>query len=206
MRLALTLLVPVVLVGCSNSNSRRAGASNPRDAQPPAAALMVAPATVQRACEEIRRSSARQTRRRVVCPPLIPKSRRATITYAGGVLSGRDFGPGYLFDGRDARGSSVYAGHWTFAGGQPAAVHTPLASGPGHLVGVSRTKARLAGQPVVIYRVTNGMTQLSGHVVVEWTWRGQAYQVSVHRWRSDRQGFAQATRMARAVIQVLRRK
>jgi hypothetical protein len=62
----------------------------------------------------------------------------------------------------------------------------------------------LAGQPVVIYRVAPGRALLSEHVVVEWTSRGQGYQVSVHRWRSDRQGFQQATEMATAVIRLLR--
>jgi hypothetical protein len=35
-------------------------------------------------------------------------------------------------------------------------------------------------------------------------WNAQAYQVSVHRWRGDRQGFEQATKMASAIIRLLR--
>ena len=62
----------------------------------------------------------------------------------------------------------------------------------------------IAGQRVAVYRIGGGASELSGHVAIEWTWHGQAYQVSVHRWLSDGQGVKQAKAMAAAVIGYLR--
>jgi hypothetical protein len=203
MRLALApFLIVFVIVGCSDAGGPKAGESG--DKRPPAFGLMLAPVSVKQACQSVRRRSAQQSDWRVVCPPLVPKSKRPDVTFAGGVLSSTNYGPGYLFDVRDAAGESVYAGHWTFASGRPAAVHTPLTSGPGNVIKFTRTRANLVGQRVLVFRVKPGLTELSGHVVVEWVWHGQAYQVSVHRWRSDRQGLEQATKMATAIIRQLR--
>lgn len=202
MRLPVALFFGVLAtVGCSDEGGPRAGGSGDRQ---PVFRLMLRPASVEQACGHVRRRSAQQSHWRVVCPPLVPRSKRPEVTYGGGVLSTTNFGPGYLIEGRDAAGASVYAGHWTFASGRPAAVHSPLASGPGHVIRFTRTRAHLVGQRVLIFRVKPGMTLLSGHVVIEWLWHGQAYQVSVHRWRSDRQGSEQATKMATAIIRQLR--
>jgi hypothetical protein len=202
MRLALALLFGAfATVGCSDAPGPRTAEASDK---PPALRLMLAPASVKQACQRVRRPSAQQSNWRVVCPPLVPRSKRLEVTYAGGVLSTTDFGPGYLIDGRDAAGESVYAGHWTFASGRPDAVRTPVTSGPGHVIKLTRTRANIGGQRVLVLRVKPGMTLLSGHVVVEWVWHGQAYQVSVHRWRSDRQGLEQAITMATAIIRQLR--
>src|ERR671936_223792 len=105
------VLIALVLVGCSKGGQPRSGSNS--DTSPPASRLMLAPASVKQACQHVSRRVARQSRWRVVCPPLIPKSKRPEVTYAGGVLSSSNFGPGYLLEGRDAAGASVYAGHWT---------------------------------------------------------------------------------------------
>jgi hypothetical protein len=167
--------------------------------------LEPAPAVVKGACAWVARAAKQQdTRWRTVCPAAVPRSFSTSVRYAGGVSSTTDLRAGYLIQGfsSDSSSSSLHNGHWTFAAGDPDAVHR-LLLGP-----TARSTTRgmvLAGTPVTIYRVARGTATLSGHVVVEWTRDGQAYQVSVHRWRSDRQGFALATGMAAATIRSLRR-
>jgi hypothetical protein len=168
--------------------------------------LMAAPATVHTACANIARKSHRQhSRWRVVCPPRIPDSANTAVSYAGGVLSTRNLRPGYLIDGRSPTpaNSSSYDGHWTFAAGDPQAVHAWITVNHQRF---TKQAAQLDRLPVSIYRLAPGSSELSSHLAIEWQWRGEAYQVSVHRWRSDRQGYVQAREMARATIRFLRRR
>jgi hypothetical protein len=184
----------------------------PQPAVPPVRyRMMPAPAIVTDACERIERASARSHARwRVICPPLVPWARDEHIHYAGGVLSTRGFQSGYLIDGWNPRDQSIspYGGHWTFGSGDRKSVHTWLALkdvGGRPQVTWTRRRASIGSQKVWIYRVRpRGMSELAGHVVIEWSWRGQTYQVSVHRLTGEREGLVQATQMAAAVIGYLR--
>lgn len=112
-----------------------------------------------------------------------------------------------LLDGLSPISNVSGTGHWTFAAGDPGAVHLwrTIKDAAGRpQVTFTRTSTTIARLRVSVYRVPPGMSELSGHVVLEWTWHGQAYQVSVHRWLSDRQGFVQARAMAAAVVRRLR--
>jgi hypothetical protein len=165
----------------------------PRDAEPQP--TMPAPAGVAYACDRIGKVAARRhVRWRVVCPPVVPWSREPTVDYAGGVTTSTDVRSGYLVDGTSPRG------HWTFASGDPATVHRWIErAGRATL-----THATMLGQRVAVYRLGPGTTQLSGRVAIEWTFRGQAFQVSVHRRAGGRQGLVEARAMAAALIGYLR--
>ena len=148
---------------------------------------------------------------RTVCPPKVPRSFSTSVRYVGGVSSMTDLTTGYLIRGvsPDPTSRSLHNGEWTFASGDPAAVQGVLLA-PTDVNGRSYARYRtstmvLAGIAVTVYRVAPGTAPLSRHVVVEWTWHGQAYQVGVARWRNDRQAFALATGMADATIRSLRR-
>lgn len=184
-----------------------ARAGCPTEAEPPQRLrTMPAPAGVAYACDRIRRQAGRQHASwRIVCPPLVPWSRSPHVAYAGGVTSTRNLRPGYLLDSANPPDgtSDPYAGHWTFSSGDPVAVHSWIGRPD---VSSTRSVATIGGQRVALYRVAPGTTELSGHVAIEWTFRGQAYQVSVHRWAGDRQGLVQARAMAAAVIGYLRHR
>lgn len=175
--------------------------------------LTAAPPEVDAACTQVRRAAVRQHARwRVVCPPLVPRSGLTSVE-ATGLLGLNDFRAGYLLDGLSPVGAywtKPGDGHWTFAAGSPRAVggwRTSRDAAGRPQIAFSRRVARIAGWPVTIYRIPHrGMNEFSGHVVIEWRWRGEAYEVSVHRWLSDRQGVTQASAMATAVIRRLRRR
>ena len=173
----------------------RAGCPRAPRSEPARFGVMPAPPAVTRACDRVRRTATRvRTRWRIVCPPLVPWSPDGEVAFAGGVLSTRGVRRGYLIDGA----STSPAMHWTFAAGEPNAVHVVLARAVGR-------PARIQGQRVLIYRVgPGGTSELSGHVAIEWTRRGQAYRVSVHSRSGDRPALVQATRIAAAVIGYLR--
>jgi hypothetical protein len=174
--------------------------------------LEPAPAVVKGACSWIAQAAKRQgSSWRTVCPPKVPRSFSTSVRYVGGVSSLTDLGSGYLIRGvsPDASSRSLHNGEWTFASGDPAAVGAVLLA-PTDVNGRSYARYRsttmvLAGTRVTVYRMAPGTATLSGYVVVLWTSHGQAYQVGVARWRSDRQSFALATGMAAATIRSLRR-
>ena len=174
--------------------------------------LEPAPAVVKGACSWVAQAAKRQgSSWRTVCPPKVPRSFSTSVRYVGGVSSMTDLTTGYLIRGvsPDPTSRSLHNGEWTFASGDPAAVQGVLLA-PTDVNGRSYARYRtstmvLAGIAVTVYRVAPGTAPLSRHVVVEWTWHGQAYQVGVARWRNDRQAFALATGMADATIRSLRR-
>lgn len=176
--------------------------------------LMPAPKNLLAVCAHLSRLIHQQRARwRVVCPPQVPGG-ESELVGAGAIVPVGNTSymrEGYALNGfsRSRTTTNPFRGHWTFFSGDPNAVHNwlVLPDGTGRpQVHFTRRRARIAGQSVFVYRVAPGQTQLSGHVVVEWTYRGQAYQVSVHRWLSDRQGYEQATQMAEAIIRALRRR
>jgi len=168
--------------------------------------LMNSPAAVKKACVTIFAAIRRQNARwRVVCPPKIPRVSQPSVIYVGGVAATANFSPGYALDGI----GSVYPvingyGHWTFRSGSPPLLESLLhpTDALGRPEGVVSSPQRLvvAGQTVQVYRVAPDMTEYADHVVVVWVDRGQEYQVSVHRWKSDEQGRRQAVAMAAAII------
>ena len=174
--------------------------------------LEPAPAVVKGACSWIAQAAKRQgSRWSTVCPAKVPRSFSTSVRYAGGVSAMTDFRSGYLIRGvsPDASSRNLHNGEWTFASGDPAAVGAVLLA-PTDVNGRSYARYRttrmvLAETAVTVYRLAPGTGMVSGHVVVEWTRRGQAYQVGVYRWRGDRQAFALATGMAAATIRSLRR-
>ena len=195
----------VGLVVCAVVTGPAAGAGTTSRLEP-------APAVVKGACSWIAQAAKRQgSSWRTVCPPKVPRTFSTSVRYAGGVSGMTDLTSGYLIRGvsPDASSRSLHNGEWTFASGDPASVGAVLLA-PTDVNGRSYVRGRtsqtiLAGIPVTVVRLAPGTATLSGNVVVAWTWRGQAYQVGVARWRSGRQAFALATRMAAATIRSLRR-
>jgi hypothetical protein len=172
--------------------------------------LMNSAAAVKRACAAIRAGTKRQRAHwRVVCPPKIPRVSQPSVIYFGGAAATSNFRPGYGLDGT----GSIYPivngyGHWTFRSGSPPLLErllhpTDTIGRPESTVSAAQ-KMLVAGQKVLVYRVAPEMTEYAGHVVVAWIDRGQAYQVSVHRWKSDRQGLRQAIGMVAAIIRQIR--
>jgi len=173
--------------------------------------LEPAPAVVRGACSWIAQAAKRQgSRWRTVCPVKVPRSLSTSVRYAAGVSGMTDLTSGYLIRGvsPDSSSRSLHNGEWTFASGDPAAVQGVLLA-PADVNGRSYARYRttttvVAGMRVTGYRMAPGTAQLAGHVVVSWRLRGQAFQVGVARWRSDRQAYALATGMAAATIRSLR--
>jgi hypothetical protein len=167
---------------------------------------MNSPAAVNKACAAILAGTRRQHARwRVVCPPKIPRVSQPSVIYFGGAAATSNFRSGYGLDGT----GSVYPivngyGHWTFRSGSPRLLerllHPTDAIGRPESTVSSAKEINVVGQIVRLYRVAPDSTEYAGHVVVDWIDHGQEYQVTVHRWRSDKQGVLQATGMAAAII------
>jgi hypothetical protein len=136
---------------------------------------------IRRAC----RKAAKAAAATVYCPPLTPLG-PAQVLGVNGLRRARDFRDGLIlnFASRSVN-SSTQPGHWSYAQGRPAALvlllrsadHDPPIAAP------VMSDTAIGDVPVTVdlmpsFRVFHGV--YGGHVVVAWTCRGTAYQLSMH--------------------------
>ena len=119
----------------------------------------------------------------VYCLPLVPRAASYRIDAAGGLTHGyRDLTHSSVVSVRSATPSeSTSHDHWTFAQGEPRPMmgaYLDISHGG------SVVQARLAGRRVTIYRMPEGQSFYSGHVVIEWRQGNLVYQVSMHGHRN----------------------
>jgi hypothetical protein len=131
------------------------------------------------------RSRSQGSSRPVYCPPLVPKATSYRIDAAGGLSHGyRNLVQDIGVSVRSARAGTPPPGdHWTFAEGDPGTVVGAYLATE---VERSAVRTHLGGRPVTVYRVPEGASLYSGHVVIEWRQRDLAFQVSLHGHRNLR--------------------
>jgi hypothetical protein len=171
--------------------------------------LMRAPASLRYTCQRI---EARLVRAhvgwRVACPTRVPDSQVLfVIAYNGGALSSNGFRAGWAIEvGGSGPLAGASGGHWFLVGGEPKRIHDAYLVGQnaiGHpTIDTTSRSAEIAGHRVRIYFVSkSGMSAYSGHVVAEWTQKGEGWQVSIHGWQHE----PQARAMARLLIDEIAR-
>jgi hypothetical protein len=143
------------------------------------------------------RAHRRGSSRPVYCLPLVPKAGWIRIEAAGGFNGYRRVEDGIIVSVRSAlamaTGRRVPTAHWSFAEGKPSVVvgqYLPPERGR------KVRRAYLDGHAVVVYGMPKGFGLYSGHVVIEWTQRKVAFQVSMHGHRN----LERAALMARALM------
>ena len=191
------LSVAVAALGALASS---AGTARPNRSSP---LMMNAPPTLTQACQKVSGAVRRERAIwRVICPTRVPLTIAPLVSVAGANLATGDFRRGYIFGclGR-AVGSPLV--HWTFASGTRHDLAYLL--NPQHAYRLSAVALRLEGRDVQLYLIPPGAQALySDHVVIEWTQGGQEYQISIHRWPNTQRATAQATAMAKVVIQQIK--
>jgi hypothetical protein len=129
--------------------------------------------------------------------PLVPKAGWLTIEAAGGFNGYRRVEEGVVVAVRSARAMAIGrrfpTSHWSFAEGKPSVVMGQyLPPERGRKV----RRIHLDGHAVTVYVMPKGFGLYSGHVVIEWTQREIAFQVSMHGHRN----VERAALMARALM------
>jgi hypothetical protein len=185
-------VVALSCVGClaASGNHEKKGSAlqsvDPRLARSarPFALTAAVPPVVVAACRRLAsRSRAQGSSRPLYCPPLVPKASSYRIDAAGGLSHGYQNlvqEVGVSVRSTTARRRS-FGDHWTFAEGDP---RTIVGAYLAPEVGRSVMRTLLGGRPVTVYRMPEGGSFYSGHIVIEWRQRGLAFQVSIHGHRN----------------------
>jgi hypothetical protein len=150
------------------------------------------------------RARAEGVRRRVYCPPLVPAARPLKIELAGGLRTYRQFAEGYQVGVWSPSPTVQRLGaHWSFAGGRPEAFEPFLHGTAPRFAPSATTHATIAGRRVTIYRMPKRASAFyAGHVVVQWRYGPNAYNVTAHGWKNERA----VRRMAAALIRLMTSK
>jgi hypothetical protein len=170
--------------------------------------LIAAPAALRQTCQAVTgQLRSEHARWKIVCPTGMPYTIGFPLFSQGGDTSNANYRQGYLVECIGFLPASGRV-HWIIAGGDPQtldrALHPKAATGQPESHVTQRQSIYLDGQLVSRYLVSPGMTLYSDHVVLVWLYRGEEYQVSIHRWPNTTIATAQATAVASNIIQQLR--
>jgi hypothetical protein len=159
------------------------GIASPRDAARRGLTNQLPPALIE-TCRELAHKSAMQgVSRPVHCPPLVPKGEQR-IELAGGVDRYRDLARGYVVAvwKLHARTAAANGAHWTFSGGEHAAVR--VYSHHPHMPAIRPLRThntRLAGTSAMLFYMPHrGAGFYAGHVGVEWRTNASTFHLTMH--------------------------
>jgi hypothetical protein len=162
-------------------------------------ALMRAPASLRYTCQRLDARLVRaRVRWRVACPTWVPDSQVLFVIGYNGGLGTNDFRAGYVIDvGGSGPLAGASGGHWVLVGGDARELHDAFLVSPNGdgkaTVSTTSHSTLIAGRRVRIYFVSDaGMAFYTGHVVVEWSQKGEGWQVSIHGWQHEPQARAMA--------------